>query len=89
MPHSHAVSPQVQAEASTDSRPLAGFTPRQGAGLPLFGKSFNQPPARPNGRIDFQFDQAAFHFRFLPFSLPYPVPFRILGDERKVGFTLL
>lgn len=31
-----------------------------------------------------QFDQAAFHFKFLPFTLPYPVPFRLLGDERKV-----
>ena len=27
--------------------------------------------------------QAAFTFKFLPFSIPYPVPFRILGDERK------
>jgi hypothetical protein len=27
--------------------------------------------------------QAAFHFSFLPFTVPYPVPFRILGDERK------
>jgi hypothetical protein len=31
---------QVEAEASTDSRPLPGFTPRQGAGFPLLGKSF-------------------------------------------------
>ncbi len=30
-----------------------------------------------------QFDQAAFHFKFLPFTIPYPVPFRLLGDERK------
>lgn len=36
-------------------------------------------------RIDFQFDNAAFHFRFLPFTIPYPVPFRLLGDETKVG----
>ncbi|KIY95935.1 putative plastid-lipid-associated protein 12 [Monoraphidium neglectum] len=75
----------VQAKASTESRPLEGFTPRVGEGLPfgILGKSFNTPPARPNSRIDFQFDQAAFHFKFLPFSIPYPVPFRILGDERK------
>lgn len=52
--------------------------------MPLFGKSFNYPPARPNSRIDFQFDKAAFYFKFLPFTIPYPVPFRILGDERKV-----
>lgn len=36
-------------------------------------------------RIDFQFDNAAFHFRFLPFTIPYPVPFRLLGDETKVS----
>lgn len=35
------------------------------------------PPSLP------QFDSAAFHFKFLPFTLPYPVPFRLLGDERK------
>lgn len=35
-----------------------------------------------------QFDQAAFHFSFLPFSIPYPVPFRLLGDERKVRASL-
>ena len=59
-------------------------TRRKGAGLPLFGKSFTYAAARPNMRIDFQFDNAAFHFRFLPFTLPYPVPFRLLGDETKV-----
>lgn len=45
---------QVEAQASTDGRPLPGFTPRQGEGLPLFGKSNNYPAARPNMRIDFQ-----------------------------------
>ncbi|RWW45169.1 hypothetical protein BHE74_00049029, partial [Ensete ventricosum] len=34
-------------------------------------------------RILFQFDRAAFSFRFLPFKVPYPVPFRLLGDEAK------
>jgi hypothetical protein len=79
----------VQAEASTESRPLAGFTPRAGEGLPfgIMGKSFTYPAARRNSRIDFQFDQAAFHFTFLPFTIPYPVPFRLLGDERKVGWA--
>ncbi len=33
--------------------------------------------------------QAAFYFNFLPFSIPYPVPFRILGDERKVRYYLV
>jgi hypothetical protein len=60
---------------------------RQGAGLPLFGKSFNYPAARKNMRIDFQFDQAAFTFYKLPFKIPYPVPFRYLGDETKVGWA--
>lgn len=74
---------KVEAEASTDTRPIPGFEPRQGAGLPLFGKSFTYPAARANSRIDFQFDKAAFYFKFLPFTLPYPVPFKVLGDERK------
>lgn len=67
----------VQAEASTDARPLPGFTPRRGEGLPfgIMGRSFNKPPSRPDSRIDFQFDRAAFHFNFLPFpfTIPYPV----------------
>lgn len=74
---------KVEAEASTESRPLPGFTPRQGAGLSLFGKSSTYPPARPNSRIDFQFTLGTFHFSFLPFPIPYPVPFRLLGDETK------
>jgi hypothetical protein len=60
---------RVEAEASTQSRPLPGFTPRAGAGLPLFGRSETYPPARPHSRIDFQFDRAAFHFRALPFTV--------------------
>lgn len=35
-------------------------------------------------RVDFQFDKAAFAFYALPFKLPYPVPFKLLGDETKV-----
>ena len=35
---------QVEAEAITDSRPIPGFVPRQGKGLPVFGKSSNYPP---------------------------------------------
>ncbi|XP_077231333.1 plastid-lipid associated protein PAP / fibrillin family protein [Tasmannia lanceolata] len=34
-------------------------------------------------RILFQFDRAAFSFKFFPFKVPYPVPFRLLGDEAK------
>ena len=40
---------QVEAEASTDSRPLPGFTPRKGAGLPFLGKSVTYPPASQAG----------------------------------------
>ena len=35
-------------------------------------------------RIDFQFDRAAFDFKLLPFKVPYPVPFKLFGDETKV-----
>ena len=34
-------------------------------------------------RIDFQFDTAAFDLRALPFKVPYPVPFKLFGDETK------
>ncbi|XP_065861730.1 probable plastid-lipid-associated protein 12, chloroplastic isoform X2 [Euphorbia lathyris] len=34
-------------------------------------------------RIMFKFDKAAFAFNFLPFKVPYPVPFKLLGDEAK------
>ncbi|KAL4560973.1 hypothetical protein LXL04_033131 [Taraxacum kok-saghyz] len=34
-------------------------------------------------RILFRFDKAAFSFKFLPFKVPYPVPFKLLGDEAK------
>jgi hypothetical protein len=36
-------------------------------------------------RIDFQFDRAAFDLKLLPFKVPYPVPFKLLGDETKVS----
>lgn len=76
---------RVEAEANTDSRPLPGFIPRKGAGLPLFGKSSTYPPPGPDIRIDFQFSKGAFDFSFLPFTIPYLVPFKALGDETK-GF---
>uniref|UniRef100_A0A1J3ITM0 Putative plastid-lipid-associated protein 12, chloroplastic n=1 Tax=Noccaea caerulescens TaxID=107243 RepID=A0A1J3ITM0_NOCCA len=34
-------------------------------------------------RVLFRFDRAAFDIKFLPFRVPYPVPFRLLGDEAK------
>eukprot|EP00898_Chlorokybus_atmophyticus_P001058 jgi/Chlat1/1953/Chrsp157S02260 len=34
-------------------------------------------------RIDFRFDRAAFEFKFLPFKVPYPVPFKLLGKEAE------
>jgi len=38
---------------------------------------------RDGKRILFQFDRAAFSFKFLPFEVPYPVPFRLFGDAAK------
>lgn len=34
-------------------------------------------------RIDFAFDYAFFDLRALPVRIPYPVPFKLLGDETK------
>ncbi|PHT45895.1 putative plastid-lipid-associated protein 12, chloroplastic, partial [Capsicum baccatum] len=31
----------------------------------------------------FQFDRETFSFKFLPFKVPYPVIFRLLGEEAK------
>jgi PAP_fibrillin len=78
----------VKALASTPQRPLAGFTPRRGDGkifgLNIFGVSQTaeqSTAANPKARIDFQFDVAEFDLKLLPFNIPYPVPFRLLGDE--------
>ena len=38
-------------------------------------------------RVDFQFDRAAFDLASLPFKIPYPVPFKLLGDETKVRLS--
>lgn len=35
-------------------------------------------------RVDFQFSKGLFDFKALPFTIPYPVPFKLLGDETKV-----
>lgn len=76
---------KVEAEASVDSRPIPGFVPRQKEGLPfgILGRSNTDPPVKKNIRVDFGFDKAAFYFKSLPFTIPYPVPFKLLGDERK------
>jgi hypothetical protein len=76
---------KVEAAAQTDAKPIPGFEPRKGRGLPfgLLGTSSVDPPSKVHTRIDFQFDTAAFNFKALPLTVPYPVPFRLLGDERK------
>eukprot|EP00640_Fibrocapsa_japonica_P002525 CAMPEP_0113944082 /NCGR_PEP_ID=MMETSP1339-20121228/30625_1 /TAXON_ID=94617 /ORGANISM="Fibrocapsa japonica" /LENGTH=254 /DNA_ID=CAMNT_0000949149 /DNA_START=65 /DNA_END=826 /DNA_ORIENTATION=+ /assembly_acc=CAM_ASM_000762 len=78
---------RVAALASTESQPLPGFVPRKGdgkiLGLNIFGVSSTREPEKPGQRIDFKFDDAAFKFQSLPFRIPYPVPFRYLGDEVK------
>lgn len=76
---------KVEACASTPQRPIPNFVPRRGKGtfFGLLGTSSTNPAQNPGQRIDFQFDRAAFYFKFLPFSIPYPVPFRALGDETK------
>ena len=77
----------MQALASTLGRPLPDFVPRRGDGrifgLNIFGVSKSEPPADPTARIDFQFIDAGFDLSVVPFRLPYPVPFRLLGDEVK------
>lgn len=79
---------RVTALASTLSRPLV--EPRVGDGnifgLYPFGRSASKPPRSPQERIDFAFQEAQFEFsQPFPFSIPYPVPFKALGDEAK-GF---
>jgi hypothetical protein len=76
---------KVEACASTLQRPIPNFVPRKGKGtfFGLLGTSSIDPALCPGQRVDFQFDRAAFYFKFLPFSIPYPVPFRALGDETK------
>ena len=130
---------RVEAEANTDARPLPLFTPRKGAGLPIFGRSSTWAPKakvpvlhRPvlfsnssrdycvgsprrqslaaytshfaniqqavntehdavsqDMRVDFQFSKGLFDFKALPFTIPYPVPFKLLGDETKVVLPAL
>lgn len=79
---------RITALASTSSRKLV--EPRVGDGtffgLAPFGKSFAAPPRFANERIDFAFQEALFEFKEpIRFTIPYPVPFKLLGDEAK-GF---
>jgi hypothetical protein len=76
---------RVTALASTFNYPL--LEPRKGDGkifgLNIFGISSSAAPRRVEERIDFAFQEAMFEFRDLPLQIPYPVPFRLLGDEAK------
>ena len=79
---------RITALASTCSRKLV--EPRVGDGtffgLAPFGKSFAAPPRLAEERIDFAFQEALFEFKEpFRFTIPYPVPFKLLGDEAK-GF---
>ncbi|KAL2996574.1 hypothetical protein AAZX31_10G279600 [Glycine max] len=51
--------------------------------LPSFFSNMAAASIEDGKRILFRFDRAAFSFKFLPFKVPYPVPFRLLGDEAK------
>ncbi|XP_058098199.1 probable plastid-lipid-associated protein 12, chloroplastic isoform X4 [Magnolia sinica] len=55
------------------------FTTRPGTASPIQAAA----TVKDEKRILFRFDKAAFSFKFLPFKVPYPVPFRLLGDEAK------
>ncbi|KAJ7565640.1 hypothetical protein O6H91_02G068500 [Diphasiastrum complanatum] len=55
------------------------FTTRPGTASPIQAAA----SVESGQRILFRFDRAAFAFKFLPFKVPYPVPFRLLGDEAK------
>ena len=80
---------RITALASTSKRKLV--EPRVGDGTIFgfspFGKSFSaSQPRRPSERIDFAFQEALFEFvKPVRFTIPYPVPFKLLGDEAK-GF---
>ena len=76
---------RVTAIASTVSRPL--IEPREGDGtffgLAPFGVSSSAPPRSPLERIDFSFQEARLEIKGTKVVIPYPVPFKLLGDEAK------
>jgi hypothetical protein len=82
---SSGVRLRITALASTSNRKLV--EPRKGDGrifgFNIFGVSSSQPPRNPGDRIDFAFQEAWFEGPSLPFTIPYPVPFKLLGDEAK------
>ncbi|CAI5524390.1 unnamed protein product [Closterium sp. Naga37s-1] len=49
------------------------------APLPMQAEASLASPSR----VAFRFDRAAFQLPFWPYRVPYPVPFRLLGDEAK------
>ena len=64
--------------------------PRKGdgkiLGLNIFGVSNSKPPRDETERIDFAFKEAQFETKKVglnQLSIPYPVPFTLLGDEAK------
>ena len=75
----------MTAIASTVKRPLV--EPRTGDGkffgLAPFGVSSSAPPRSPSERIDFSFQEARLELKGSQIVLPYPVPFKLLGDEAK------
>ena len=75
----------MTAIASTVKRPLV--EPRSGDGkffgLAPFGVSSSAPPRTPSERIDFSFQEARLEIKGSQIVLPYPVPFKLLGDEAK------
>jgi len=76
---------RVTAIASTSKLPLV--EPRKGDGrifgLAPFGISSSDPPRSPLERIDFSFQEARLEIKGTKFTVPYPVPFKLLGDEAK------
>ena len=74
---------RVTALASTTNKPK--IVPRKGDGkifgLNIFGISNSDPPKKPTDRIDFAFQEAKIEFPNTNQFIPYPVPFKLLGDE--------
>ncbi|MQM07996.1 hypothetical protein Taro_040842 [Colocasia esculenta] len=71
--------PEPTSSSFIEGRWQLIFTTRPGTASPIQAEA----TVKDGKRILFRFDSAAFNFRFLPFKVPYPVPFRLLGDEAK------